>query len=69
MLQQHFYYCSADVKKQLFIAFFSNILYMCALWVNYSKQVFHTFTIAYNEYRILNNLECLSRRIYISLCK
>ena len=25
MLWQHFYYCSADVKKQLFIAFFSTL--------------------------------------------
>ena len=38
MPRQHFYYCSGDVKKQLFIAFVRD---MCGSWVKYSEHVFH----------------------------
>ena len=32
MLRQNFHYCSDDVKRQLFIAFFSNLYnYVCTL--------------------------------------
>ena len=48
--------CSTAVKVKPFTAYFSNV-YMCALWVNYRKNTFHQFMVAYNNsYQILNRL-------------
>ena len=55
-LRQKCHMCSTAVKVKLFTAYLSNV-YMCALWVNYRKTMFHQFIVAYNNsYRILNRL-------------
>ena len=55
-LRQKFHMCSTAVKVKLFTAYFSNV-YMCALWVNYRKTMFHQFIVANNNsYRKLNRL-------------
>ena len=55
-LRNKFHMCSSAVKVKLFTAYFNNV-YMCALWVNYRKNAFQQFKVAYNNsYRILNRL-------------
>ena len=56
LLRHYFHYCTTDVKRCLFEAYFGNI-YLCALWANFKKNMFRRFIVAYNNaYRILHRL-------------
>ena len=37
LLRHYFHYCTTDVKRCLFEAYFGNI-YLCALWANFKGQ-------------------------------
>ena len=48
LLLRQFHFCSDSVKHKLFQAFCSNV-YLISLWVNFTKAVWHSFKVAFNN--------------------